>query len=71
MYAVLPTRVIDFMDEAGNYSFSEFQMKKLQKVMGFGSRRVVMEGETVSDYAVYGIQKMLEDAFRGIGYGLD
>lgn len=61
MYAVLPTRVIDFMDEAGNYSFSEFQMKKLQKVMGFGSRRVVMEGETVSDYAVYGIQKMLED----------
>ena len=61
MYSVLPTRVIEFMDEASNYSFSESQMRKLQKVMGFGSRRVALEGETVSDYAVYGIQKMLED----------
>ena len=25
MYSVLPTRVIDFMDEADNYSFSESQ----------------------------------------------
>jgi 3-oxoacyl-[acyl-carrier-protein] synthase-3 len=49
------------MDEAGNYSFSEIQMKKLKKVMGFGTRRVAMEGETVGDYAVYGIKKMLED----------
>ena len=61
MYSVLPSRVIEFMDEASNYSFSESQMRKLQKVMGFGSRRVAFEGETVSDYAVYGIQKMLED----------
>ena len=61
MYSVLPTRVIDFMDEADNYSFSESQMRKLQKVMGFGSRRVAIEGETVGDYAIYGIQKMLDD----------
>ena len=29
--------------------------------MGFGSRRVALEGETVSDYAIYGIQTMLDD----------
>ena len=61
VYSVLPTNVVDFMDEAGNYSFSEVQMKKLKKVMGFGTRRVAKEGETVSDYAVYGIQQMLKD----------
>ena len=61
IYSVLPAHEVDFMDEAGNYSFSEIQMKKLKKVMGFGTRRVAMEGETVGDYAVYGIKKMLED----------
>lgn len=59
--SVLPTNEVDFMDEAGNYAFSELQMKKLKKVMGFDKRRVALEGETVSDYAVYGIQKMLDD----------
>lgn len=61
IYSVLPTHEVDFMDEAGNYSFSEAQMKKLKKVMGFGTRRVAQEGETVGDYAIFGIQKMLED----------
>ena len=61
IYSVLPSHEVDFMDEAGNYSFSETQMKKLKKVMGFGTRRVALEGETVGDYATYGIQKMLED----------
>lgn len=61
VYSVLPTHEVDFMDEAGNYAFTEAQMKKLKKVMGFGTRRVAMEGETVSDYAIYGVQKMLDD----------
>ena len=61
IYSVLPTNEVDFMDEAGNYSFSEAQMKKLKKVMGFGTRRVAMPGETVGDYAVYGVQTMLND----------
>ena len=61
IYSVLPAHEVDFMDEAGNYSFSESQMKKLKKVMGFGTRRVAMEGETVGDYAIYGIQQMLAD----------
>lgn len=61
IYSVLPAHEVDFMDEAGNYSFSEIQMKKLKKVMGFGTRRVAMVGETVGDYAVHGIQQMLND----------
>lgn len=61
VYSVLPTHEVDFMDEAGNYSFSEVQMKKLKRVMGFGTRRVAVEGETVSDYAIYGIRQMLQD----------
>ena len=61
IYSILPTHEVDFMDEAGNYAFTEAQMKKLKKVMGFGTRRVAYEGETVGDYASYGIQKMLED----------
>lgn len=61
VYSVLPSNEVHFMDEASNYAFSESQMKKLQKVMGFGNRRIAVEGETVSDYAIYGIRKMLED----------
>lgn len=61
VYTILPSNEVDFMDEAGNYSFSEIQMKKLKKVMGFGTRRVAKEGETVSDYAIYSIQQMLQD----------
>ena len=61
VYSVLPSHEVDFMDEVGNYSFTEAQMKKLKKVMGFGTRRVAQEGETVGDYAVYGIEQMLHD----------
>lgn len=59
IYSVIPKNEADFMNEASNYSFSESQMKKLKKVMGFDKRRVALEGETVSDYAIYGIQQML------------
>ena len=61
VYSVLPSQEVDFMDEVGNYSFTEAQMKKLKKVMGFGTRRVAQEGETVSDYAIRGIEQMLKD----------
>lgn len=61
IYTVLPSKQVNFMDEASNYAFTESQMRKLQKVMGFGTRRLAVEGETVSDYAVLGIQKMLDE----------
>lgn len=43
IYSVIPQNEADFMDEAGNYSFSEPQMKKLKKVMGFDKRRVLLK----------------------------
>ena len=38
--SVIPANEVNFMDEIGNYSFTESQMKKLKKVMGFDKRRV-------------------------------
>jgi len=61
VYSVLPSHEVDFMDEMGNYAFTEAQMKKLKKVMGFGTRRVAIEGETVGDYAIYAVGQMLKD----------
>ena len=61
VYSVLPTNEVDFMDEVGNYAFTEAQMKKLKKVMGFGTRRVAIAGETVGDYAIYAVDQMLKD----------
>ena len=61
VYSVLPTHEVDFMDEVGNYAFTEAQMKKLKKVMGFGTRRVAMVGETVGDYAILAVDQMLKD----------
>lgn len=58
---VLPANEVNFMDEMDNYSFSESQMKKLKRVMGFNTRRVAIPGETVSEYAIYGIKKMIAD----------
>ena len=58
---VLPSKEIDFMDETGNYSFSESQMRKLKKVMGFDKRRIADEGDTVGEYAVAGIRQLLSD----------
>lgn len=59
--SVVPTNEVNFMDEVGNYAFSESQHRKLGKVMGFNKRRVCKPGETISDYAVYGIQQLLDD----------
>lgn len=59
--SVLPQNEVDFMDEIGNYSFNESQMKKLKKVMGFDKRRVAEDGESVGEYAIKGISKLLLD----------
>lgn len=58
---VLPTNEIDFLDEMDNYGYSEVKMKKLKKIMGYNTRRVAHKGETVSDYAIYGINNLIEN----------
>lgn len=61
IYSVLPTHEVDFMDEVNNYAFTMAQMKKLKKVMGFGTRRVALVGETVGDYAIHAVEQLLKD----------
>lgn len=59
--SVLPTDEVNFIDEIHNYSFPESQNLRLAKVMGFKKRRVSRQYETVSDYANYGIQCLLDE----------
>lgn len=59
--SILPTDEVDFKDELHNYSFPESQNLRLAKVMGFKKRRISRAGETVSDYACYGIQHLLDE----------
>lgn len=59
--SVLPVDEVDFMDETKNYSFPESQNLRLAKVMGFKKRRISRLYETVSDYANFGIQKLLDE----------
>ena len=58
---VLPPTIIDFQDEIANYGYSEVKMKKLKKLMGYNTRRVSKEGDGVCDYAIFGIQRMLDE----------
>lgn len=56
---VMPQTEVFFKDEMCNYSFSESQNMRLAKVMGFNKRRIGQKYDTVSDYAVCGIQELL------------
>ena len=57
---VLPRQEINFMDELDNYGYSELKMKKLKLVMGYNTRRCCKKGEGISDYAIYGIQHLID-----------
>lgn len=57
---VFPQQEIDFMDEMNNYGYSELKMNKLKKLMGYNTRRCGKKGEGVSDYAIYGIQHLID-----------
>jgi len=58
--SVLPANEINYVDEIGNYNFSEKQSLKLGKIMGYGTRRIVNEGTTVSDLCSYGLNYLFE-----------
>ncbi len=58
---VFPHQEIDFMDEMNNYNYSELKMKKLKKLMGYNTRRCSKRGEGISDYAIYGIQYLINE----------
>lgn len=58
---VLPENDYYFDDEIENYSFPAKQTLRLKKVMGYEKHSLVKDGTTVSDLAVFGINKLLDD----------
>lgn len=58
---VLPETVGLFDDEVNNYSFPSTQTMRLKKVMGFKQHRLANEKSTVSDFAVLGLNYMLQN----------
>ena len=60
MLGMLPETVGKFDDEVNNYSFPPKQTLRLKRVMGFNQHRLAKETSTVSDFAVYGLNYMLE-----------
>lgn len=63
MLGILPETVGRFDDEVGNYAFPAKQTLRLKKVMGFNQHRLAKETSTVSDFAVYGLNYMLENGW--------
>jgi 3-oxoacyl-[acyl-carrier-protein] synthase-3 len=59
--SILPTNEVNYLDEIGNYNFSEKQSIKLGKIMGYGTRRIVTEGTTVSDLCVFGLNYLMDN----------
>ena len=57
---ILPETEVNFMDEMDSYGYSPLKMKMLKKMMGYNTRRVCKKGEGVSDYAIYGIQHLID-----------
>lgn len=61
MLGVLPETVGLFDDEVDNYSFPPKQTMRLKKVMGFNQHRLAKETSAVSDFAVFGMNYMLNN----------
>lgn len=60
MLGILPETIGYFDDEADNYSFPVKQTMRLKKVMGYNQHRLAKETSTVSDFAAYGLNYMLD-----------
>lgn len=58
---ILPETIGYFDDEVDNYSFPAKQTMRLKKVMGYNQHRLAKDTSTVSDFAVYGLNYMLEN----------
>ena len=63
LLGILPETVGHFDDEVNNYAFPPRQTLRLKKVMGFNQHRLAKETSTVSDFAVYGLQYMLNNGW--------
>lgn len=65
MLGVLPETVAHFDDEVSNYAFPERQTMRLKKIMGYNQHRLAKNTSTVSDFAAYGLQYILDNGWIG------
>ena len=61
MLGILPETIGYFDDEVNNYSFPAKQTMRLKKVMGYNQHRLAKDTSAVSDFAVYGLDYMLNN----------
>ena len=61
MLGIVPETTSLFDDEVDNYSFPAKQTMRLKKIMGYKQHRLAKDKSTVSDFAVYGLNYMLEN----------
>ena len=59
--SILPEDEVKFIDEIGNYNFTEKQSIKLGKIMGYGTQRIVDSKTTVSDLCVFGMNYLFDN----------
>jgi 3-oxoacyl-[acyl-carrier-protein] synthase-3 len=58
--SILPSTVVKFLDEVEDYPFPPKQSIKLARVMDYNTRRIVVGNESISDYAIYGFNYLLD-----------
>ena len=63
MLGILPETIGHFDDEVNNYSFPVKQTLRLKKVMGYDQHRLAKDTSTVSDFAAFGLNHMLENGW--------
>lgn len=59
--SILPPTIARYEDELEDYPFPVKQSQMLGKMMDYRTRREIGVNEGLSDYALYGINRMLED----------
>lgn len=57
---ILPETTGYFDEEINNYSFPPKQTMRLKKIMGYNKHRLAKKTSSVSDFAVYGLNHMIE-----------
>lgn len=61
MLTIIPEQEAFFDDEVDNYSFPAKQTLRLKRVMGYEKHRLSKETSTTSDFALYGMNYMLNN----------
>ena len=58
---VVPREVIRFEDEMADFNFSPAKSMKLKVAMGYNEHRIAAQGQTSSDFCIYGMQYLFNN----------